>query len=84
MSPFDVEAHLSLLSDLDRPESRDALARLVASAEGLDVWEVHALLEGEADYEWTWPASEWPEEARTMPPREALPIIALHVLGSQL
>ena len=34
----DVDAHLDLLTDLTRPDSRDAVARLVAAKVGIECW----------------------------------------------
>lgn len=84
---IDVETEMALLSDLSRPASRDAVARLVAeAAPNLRSWEVTAGCDhGGGRLNMVRRTCGLPELGRwepDPPPAEALALIALAVLGA--
>lgn len=79
--PSLVAVHVALLSDLSRPASGDAVARLVAEKARIHLWAIHLILLGGTDYPPEWPAS-LTDALAAATEREALTLIALHALGA--
>lgn len=80
-----VEAQLDLLWDLERPASRDAIARLIAEVIGWDAFDVTKAVESSAEMlAGLYRVAGLPELPRwepVPPPAEALRLIAIAVLG---
>ena len=81
----DVDAQLDLLWDLERPASRDAIARLIAEVIGWDAFDVTKAVESSAEMlAGLYRVAGLPELPRwepVPPPAEALRLIAIAVLG---
>lgn len=75
-------AHLSLLADLSRPASRDAVARLAANRARIKVHAMHALIIGAIPYPPEWPPDLCGRLTAAESEAEALTLIALTTLGA--
>lgn len=77
----EATAHLTLLADLSRPASRDAVVRLVAAKARIKVYALHALLAGAIPYPPEWSTDLCDRVAAAESEAEALTLIAVSVLG---